>query len=212
MGKGSVAVVCIALGANIAFAVAHLVAQLRLHTALGHMSHGEPVLRAEMWVGNFSGVQVAAFAGAGILFVLWFMQAWDRADSPRPSRRWWQRRKWALASWFIPILNLGVPLLIALDMWASSQPEETDRRHSRLWVIGWWISFVLWTITNRWAQTLYRQAEQVQPVRDALRVGMLTDVLGVLAAIAAIAFVLQLSRSQIARERQDSSTFRPVPA
>jgi hypothetical protein len=35
VGKGSGAVVCVALGANIAFAAAHLVAQLHLYTVLG---------------------------------------------------------------------------------------------------------------------------------------------------------------------------------
>ncbi|MGW7365368.1 DUF4328 domain-containing protein [Streptomyces sp. NPDC054841] len=205
MGKGSSAVVCAALGVNIALAVAHLVAQLRLHTVLGHMSHGEPVLRAEMWVGNFAGAQVAAFAGAGLLFVLWFVQAWERAGSLLPRRRWWQSRHWALAGWFVPVVNLGVPFLIALDLWASSRPEDPARGHSRLWVIGWWLTFVSWTVANRWAQALYGRAEQVEPVRGALRVGMVTDVLGVVAAIAAIVFVVRLRGSRIAPRSRHST-------
>ncbi|MFC4466048.1 DUF4328 domain-containing protein [Streptomyces xiangluensis] len=197
VGKGLGAVVCVALAANVTFAAAHLAAQTHLFAVLSRMPHGEPVLRAEMWVENLSGIQVAAFVGAGLLFVGWFVQAWDQTEALRkpsePGRRWWQSRTWALAGWFVPFVNLGVPLLIALDMWESGRSRTTARRRSRLWVIAWWLAFVAWTFAGRSAQSLYRRAEQTAAVRDALRTGMLTDSLGVLAALAAITFVWQLT-------------------
>ncbi|MFF4349299.1 hypothetical protein [Streptomyces sp. NPDC001530] len=178
MGKGSGAVVCAALGANIVFAAAHLVAQLRMHAVLGRMAHGEPVLRAEMWVGNLSGIQGASFAGAAFLCVGWFVEVRDH---------------------------------VALDMRASGRPRDTAGRRSRLWAVAWCVAFVAWIVVGRWAQNLHRRAEQTEAVRDALRAGMLTDALGVLAAVAAIAFVRHVSRAQFARGRADSPAGPVVP-
>ncbi|MEU1571665.1 DUF4328 domain-containing protein [Streptomyces collinus] len=205
MGKGLGAVVCVALAANVSSAAAHLAAQMHLYAVLGRTPHGEPVLRAEMWVDNLSGIQVAAFVGAALLFVGWFVQAWEQTELLREplqsGRRWWQSRTWALAGWFIPFVNLGLPLLIALDMWESGRSRTTARRRSRLWVIAWWLAFVTWTFAGRSAQSLYRRAEQAGAVREALRTGILTDILGMLAAAAAIAFVWQLNARMAAGRR-----------
>lgn len=178
MGRGSGGLVCAALGANVALAVAHLVAQWRLYEALGRMRYGEPVLRAEMWVGNLSGIQMAACAGAGLLFAGWFVEARNR---------------------------------IALDVCGSGRPQDTARRRSRLWGMAWSVGFVSWTVAGRWAQNLYRRAEQAEAATHAVRAGMLTDVLGVLAGLAAIAFVWRLSRSQFARGRTDSPAVPALP-
>ena len=178
MGRGSGGVVCAALGANVALAVAHLAAQWRLYDVLGRMRYGEPVLRAEMWVGNLSGIQMAACAGAGLLFAGWLVEARNR---------------------------------IALDVRGSGRPQDTARRRSRLWVMAWSVGFVSWTVVGRWVQNLYRRAEQAEAATHALRAGMLTDVLGVLAGLAAIAFVWRLSRSQFARGRTDSPAVPALP-
>ncbi|WP_369250674.1 hypothetical protein [Streptomyces sp. R41] len=178
MGRGSGGVVCAALGANAALAVAHLVAQVRLYNVLGHMRHGEPVLRAEMWVGNLSGIQMAACAGAGLLFLGWFVEARNH---------------------------------IALELRGSGRPQETARHQSRLWAIAWAVCFVAWTVVGLWAQNLHRRAEQAEAATHALRAGMFTDVLGVLAALAAIAFVWRLRRSQFPRGRAGSPAGPVVP-
>lgn len=179
MGRGSGGIVCAALGANVALAVAHLVAQWRLYEVLGRMRYGEPVLRAEMWVGNLSGIQVAACAGAGLLFVGWCAEARSR---------------------------------IALDLRGSGRPQDAARRRTRLWAMAWSIGFVSWTVAGRWAQNLYRRAEQAEAATHALRAGMFTDVLGVLAGLATLAFVWRLSRSQFARRRTKSPAVPAVPA
>jgi hypothetical protein len=178
VGRGSGGVVCAALGANVAVGAAHLVAQARLYNVLGRMRYGEPVLRAEMWSGNLSGIQAAAFAGAGLLFVGWFVEARNH---------------------------------IALELRGSGRPQETTRHSSRLWAIAWAVSFVAWTVTGRWAQNLHRRAEQAEAATHALRAGMLTDVLGILTALAAIVFVWRLRRSQFPRGRTDSPAAPVVP-
>ncbi|MGI5372862.1 DUF4328 domain-containing protein [Streptomyces sp. CA-251387] len=216
MGRSPGAVVCAALGANIALAAAHLMAQLRLYTDLGRMAHGEPVLRAQMWVGNLSGVQTAAFVGTGLLFVGWFVQAWEHADVERlrPGRRWWRSRTWALAGWFVPAANLGIPLLLSLDMWSSARPRATARYRSPLWVVVWWVTFVSWTYVAGSAKSRYERAESADAIREALHAGIVADVLGALAGLAAIMFVWQLSRSLTSRESASSQAqgARTVPA
>jgi hypothetical protein len=195
VGRRSGVVACLGLGVNIVLAIALLAAQMRLHGTLGRMVHGEPVVRGEMWVGNLAGVQTAAVAGTGVLFLLWFSQAGDRAESLGSGSRW-KGRDWTMVAWVIPVVNAVLPLLVALRIWASSQPDDTARRRSRLWVLGWWTLFLSWTYAVGRARDLYRRAEEVEPIRAALRAGMVSDVLCVMAAIAAIAFVLQLTRAQ----------------
>ncbi|GGN59819.1 hypothetical protein GCM10011579_024320 [Streptomyces albiflavescens] len=176
MGRGSGGVVCAALGANVALAVAHLVAQWRLYEVLGRMRYGEPVLRAEMWVGNLSGIQMAACTGAGVLLVGWFVETRHH---------------------------------IALDLRGSDRPQVRARRRTRFWAVAWSVGFVSWTVAGRWTQNLYRRAEQAEAAMHAVRAGMLTDLLGVLAGLAAIAFVWRLSRSRFAPGRTASPA---VPA
>ncbi|OEJ23071.1 hypothetical protein AR457_38465 [Streptomyces agglomeratus] len=195
MGRRSGVVACLGLGLNIALAITLLGAQMRLYGTLGRMPHGEPIVRAEMWVGKLAGVQTAAVAGTALLFVLWFSQAGERAESLGSGSRW-KGQKWTMGAWVIPVVNVVLPLLVALHIWSSSQPDDTARRRSRLWVLGWWTLFLSWTYADGHARDLYRRAEETEPIRAALRAGMVSDVLCVLAAIAAIAFVAQLTRIQ----------------
>lgn len=195
MGRRPGVVACIGLGVNIALALALLVARIRLHGTLGRMPHGEPVVRTEMWVGNLTGVQTAAAVGTAVLFLLWFAQAGERAESLGGGGRF-KGWKWTLGAWVVPVVHMVLPLLVALHIWSSSQPEDTARRRSRLWVLGWWTLFLSWTYAWERARDLYRHAEQTEAVRAALRAGMVADVLCVLAALAAIAFVLRLTRAQ----------------
>ncbi|MET9520467.1 DUF4328 domain-containing protein [Streptomyces sp. NPDC002994] len=194
----------VALGLNIGFAVALLAAQMQLHAVLGRMPQGEPVLRAEMWVGNLGGIQAAAFVGTGILFLLWFSQMREHSERLRPSPRW-MGRNGALGWWFVPVVNLWMPFRIALDIWASSQPEDTVRRRSRLPVTVWWLLFASWTFANGWARDLYQRAEGADLVRAALRSGMIANGLCVVAAVATIVFVWQLTQMQSRQSHGDTS-------
>lgn len=204
MGKGGGGTVCAALGLHIGIAVALLVAQTRLHAVLGRMPRGEPVLRAEMWVGNLEGIQVAALVGTGLLFLMWFTRMREQSEGLRPSPRW-MGRDGAFGWWFIPVANLWMPLRIALDIWASSQPPDTPRRRSGLPVIVWWLLFISWTFAYGQAQDLYQRAEGAESVRAALRSGMIASGLCVAAAVAAIVFVRQLAQMQIGWRTEDPS-------
>ncbi|GGW40968.1 DUF4328 domain-containing protein [Streptomyces xantholiticus] len=196
--------VSVALGLNIGFAVALLAAQMQLHAVLGRMPQGEPVLRAEMWVGNLGGIQAAAFVGTGILFLLWFSQMRGHSERLRPSPRW-MGRNGALGWWFVPVVNLWMPFRIALDIWASSQPEDTVRRRSRLPVTVWWLLFASWTFANGWPRDLYQRAEGADLVRAALRSGMIANGLCVVAAVATIVFVRQFTQMQSRQSHGDTS-------
>ncbi|MET8330853.1 DUF4328 domain-containing protein [Streptomyces sp. NPDC005181] len=113
---------CIAVGLNVAVAVALLAAQMRLYAVLGQMSYGEPVLAAEMWVGNLWGWLLAAFAGAGVLFLGWFSGVRDKAWKFRPERTQ-KGRASSMIWWFIPVANLWMPFRITLEIWTSSQSD-----------------------------------------------------------------------------------------
>ncbi|MGW0627082.1 DUF4328 domain-containing protein [Streptomyces sp. NPDC002758] len=199
--KSSAVVVCIAVGLNVAVAVALLAAQMRLYAVLGQMSYREPVLAAEMWVGNLWGWLLAAFAG--VLFLGWFSGVRDKARKFRPERTQ-KGRASSMIWWFIPVANLWMPFRITLEIWTSSQSDATAPRRSQLPVIVWWVLFISWTHALGWAQKLYHPAKDAGSIKAALSVGMAADVLCVCAGIAAIVFVCRLTQMQVRQSRDDT--------
>ncbi|MEU3795609.1 DUF4328 domain-containing protein [Streptomyces fructofermentans] len=211
MLRGSGAVTCLALGVNIVMAFTLLASRVHLYHVLGITPGGEPALRASMWVQNLSGGQSAVVAATGVLFVGWFSEVGRNAAALGTLSRW-KGDKWTMGAWAVPAVNLVLPLVIALHIWVSSPFPDRARRRSRLWVVAWWSLFVAWALTDGWARNLYEQATAAEPLRAALRAGMLSDLLCVPAAVAAIAFVRHLARAQGHRAPDGPSTGPARPA
>jgi len=87
---------------------------------------------------------------SGILFIIWFFQAYTSAESRGASGRTWGAG-WTIGAWFIPFANLVIPKLVMNEVDRMSNPlageAPTDERWKKMPRIVasdvWWITLVL---------------------------------------------------------------------
>ena len=103
-------------------------------------------------------------------------------------------RGWAIGAWFTPVVNLWFPRRIAGDIWDASTAWGERRSHGL--VNAWWALWLLSLLAGRAAFTSYRRAETAPELHDAARTMLIADVADSVAAVLAIAVVLQLTRMQ----------------
>lgn len=82
----------------------------------------------------------------GVVFLVWLFVAASNAHRWGAVLR--QSSGWAVAGWFVPVLNLWRPKQMLDDVWRASMPgvrPSTDlRRLPRpLLVTGWWVTYLL---------------------------------------------------------------------
>ena len=95
---------------------------------------------AAAWLGvvvrpTLAGVSTFGFLVAMVMFVVWFYRARVNAEG----HGWPQRRSpgWAIAAWFVPVVNLWFPFQIMADIWRAGLPGP--QRANRAILPGiWW--------------------------------------------------------------------------
>jgi hypothetical protein len=114
------------------------------------------VLSMDDAVGGFLGLAWFGTLVTGILFLIWFFQAYQAAASTGATGRSWGAG-WTIGSWFIPVANLVIPKLVMNEVdrmsnsWAGIPPIEDRWRHSGrsplsdIWWIVWVVAAVLST-------------------------------------------------------------------
>jgi hypothetical protein len=90
---------------------------------------------------------------AGILFIIWFFQAYRSAESHGASGRRWSTG-WTIGAWFIPLANFVIPKLVMNEVDRMSNPlagePPTDERWKpvpRMAVSDlWWTALLMGTV------------------------------------------------------------------
>lgn len=143
-------------------------------------------------------LQVMTFVPCAVLFVVWFFRMRRNAGLLGPDRLR-NGPGWAVGAWFVPLGNLWMPYRVAVDMWgASSQlPADGEPYRMPVWPVNlWWGLFVSSTLFGRYAESRYDDAESLAEVRDAVVQYMVTDILDIAAAVAAVYFAVRLTSMQ----------------
>jgi hypothetical protein len=75
-------------------------------------------------------------AVAGIIVIMWLARARANADAlyPAPHRL---GAGWAIGSWFVPVANLFLPVLVVLDVVKASNPAGRSIPQVAVWWAGW---------------------------------------------------------------------------
>ncbi|GLW47300.1 hypothetical protein Stsp02_29620 [Streptomyces sp. NBRC 14336] len=142
--------------------------------------------------GKFQG---GAYILCGALFIQWFYRT-RRALGLLAPDRFRHAAGWAIGAWFVPIVNLWVPYRIAFDMWGGASPLPSDGQPHRapVWPVNlWWALFAGNALFSRWCAARFDSADDLAELRQAAVQYMICDSLEILAAGAAILFVLRLS-------------------
>jgi uncharacterized protein DUF4328 len=151
-------------------------------------------------------VQLVAYLIGAIIFIVWFHRAYGNlavlgVQRPRHGRGW------AIGGWFVPFANIFLPKQLANDVWRAGDPEL--RPGDPAWqtrpvapVLHWWWAF--WLLSNGaagLAGNLMADAETLEAFRGAVIADAISQVLGIVSALAAIVVVKRATARQEARAR-----------
>jgi hypothetical protein len=195
---------CAAL--HLASAAAQLVRYRMLETLIGGGRLPVADLRAvTSAIGLLSWAQLLLTVGTAVVFCVWFVTAYQNVRRLGASGLTYAAG-WAAGGFFVPILSLFVPYVIAQETWKASGPgiPVGDRRGWRdvpgsMLVRAWWACWLLASFTSLFADLMGRFAP-----RHDLRPHQ-TAALAYAAAhgLTAAAAVLALILVQKIRERQN---------
>jgi hypothetical protein len=117
---------------------------------------------------------------------------------------------WAVGSFFIPFVNLVVPYKAVREVWVKSDPAVRTgddfmfaQASSAPLVLGWWIA---WLVSNVAGNISWRLMGGETPDTQGFvgGVDIISDLLGIVAAVLAIAVVRGIDRRQAERARHVS--------
>jgi hypothetical protein len=142
-----------------------------------------------------------------VAFILWYSRAYRNAiamgiRAPRYGTRW------AVWSWFVPLVNLVVPKKVTNDIYRGSDPQMAygdpdfaSRPVSPL-LHWWWAAWLLTGVLNRAASGSLNTALTPQEFSNSAKLYIAADLFNAVAAALAIAVVLVITRrSEERRER-----------
>ncbi len=145
--------------------------------------------------------QLAIFVAAAVLFIVWFRRAYTNVgrlgvDGLRYGPRW------AVGAWFVPFLNFVRPKVIANDIWRGSDPKLATQATVGLassvpWYFNvWWAALLISSIVGRFAFSSAQNAQTASSLRTAVTTLLVSDAFDLIAAVAAIAVVVEIFRRQ----------------
>ncbi|MGW3109962.1 DUF4328 domain-containing protein [Streptomyces sp. NPDC001091] len=137
---------------------------------------------SDLAVAVVGGAQVALLVATAVVYLCWLWRVRHNADvfdgSSQSLGRWW-----AIAGWFVPIVNFWFPRRIVVEAWDASAPQGRPAGHAL--VNLWWTLWVARLLADRL-------------LRGEVGVGTLAlaDSIDLVAAVLAAVVVLKLTRMQ----------------
>ncbi|MDT0486347.1 DUF4328 domain-containing protein [Streptomyces doebereineriae] len=148
--------------------------------------------------------QVLVMLACAVVFVIWLWRVRRNAEVFAPDGHH-KARAWVIAGWVVPIASLWYPRRVVVDIWDASSTGDKPDGHALINI--WW---TLWLLSQTIGQVLYTafdEADTSQRIHDSMTQMMVADGLDLVAALAAAAVVLRLTRMQDEKARQGP----PVP-
>jgi hypothetical protein len=159
-------------------------------------------------------LQGLGLIGTGIVFIIWFHRTRVNAElfDPTGHRK---SRGWSIGGWFVPIVNLWFPKQIANDVWRASTPWGANPARGVL--NAWWVLWVISAVTSSLASVFTSGTDTIdsqQELDDAQRevsMTLISDLVGIAAAILALLYVRRLTQRQLATFEQGPQPVGPGP-
>ncbi|MEU8764669.1 DUF4328 domain-containing protein [Streptomyces sp. NPDC048659] len=133
----------------------------------------------------------------GVVFIVWMFRIRGNAEVWAPDL---QRRAkgWMIAGWVVPIVFFWFPRALIVDIWRASraEPYGADRGGELVLVNFWWLAFLATVISSRAGFTVFNRADSVPELVEGTGWTMVSDALGIVAAVLAILLVRRLTSMQ----------------
>ncbi|WP_051807470.1 DUF4328 domain-containing protein [Streptomyces sp. NRRL F-2664] len=133
-----------------------------------------------------------------VVFIIWFHRVRTNGGVFRPDA-FTLGKGWAIGGWFIPVAHFVLPYQVARQTWrASTQlgPDGSDRPAPAALLTSWWVVWVLSTIVGRVFGRIYADADTVDELLAAGRLGIASDLATAVAGVLAVLFVRRLTAMQ----------------
>jgi uncharacterized protein DUF4328 len=178
------------------------------HALLDSIVAGDRV-NPEFLSANETAYQVSVLAQYGVsvvlalLFVIWLFRVRSNAEKISDRRHRWGK-PWLVLTWFVPIANLWWPRQVVEDIWTASDLRflnaSTWRRPWLVWV--WWTTWLLYLALDFLFVRISATSTGPDLRSQATMNEIMTDLVGVAAALLAIWVVWRLSGLQDRRGRE----------
>ncbi len=136
------------------------------------------------------------YVASAIAFVTWFWRAYSNLGALGKRRE--RKPGWAIGSWFIPIAGFIIPYGIGAEIWTKSEAQEdsvTAERNIEP-VISWWALYLIMTLVNVVQALMLPPDYTTDDLVAFVAVDIISSVVTIAAAIAAIRYVLLATRRQ----------------
>ncbi|MGW8851880.1 DUF4328 domain-containing protein [Streptomyces xiamenensis] len=207
--QGLATAVTVLLGVCIAAWTVAVLAGGRLYGLLLDVEQGRFVSSSEADSADsfytMSGaLQALAMLATAVVFIMWFYRVRVNAEvfDPYGQR---MKRGWAVGGWLVPIVNFWFPKKIANDIWRASAPG--GERQGTGVLTAWWVLWLITVFLDRASfRTMNRQeesfAEELSNMQQSVSMTLLSDLLGIVAAVLAIVVVRRLTQWQLMKYAQ----------
>jgi hypothetical protein len=144
-------------------------------------------------------LKLVAFTGAAIAWLVWLHRTYGNLVLVG-SKRARFTRGWAVAYWFIPLVNLVRSFQVMKDLWLRSDSlndrDAYDSLPAPAFLTGWWGMSLTWAALGRLVRFMERDARTPLELINATDMGMLVNAIGLVAGVLAIKVVLEIDRRQ----------------
>jgi len=142
-----------------------------------------------------------------VTFLLWYSRAYRNVIAmgirkPRYGTRW------AVISWFVPVVNLVIPKKASNDIYRGSDPEmsygdaDFASRQVTPLLHWWWALWLLSGLLNRAAAASGFDARDPRDFSDSAKLYIVADGIQIVAAVLAIAVILRITARSEERRRR----------
>jgi hypothetical protein len=141
----------------------------------------------------------------GVCFLVWIYRA-HRNLPALGARNLGYSPGWAVGGFFVPLLNLVRPYQVVREIWKASSPEVGVSNDSSWQNVGtspllgiWWGTFIVMNILGQAVLWLSPPANTVEAFLPVAWLGVVSYVVGVIAAVLALFVVRELDTRQVER-------------
>ncbi len=159
---------------------------------------------------------IIVYIATVVFFLMWLYRAHENLQAFGVRKNQLEYSSgWAVGSFFVPFASLIIPYRAIRELWRKSIPESSNMFGSITppgFFSVWWF---FWIVSNM-ADQMYLRMTWTEKVSTEVSatVGVISGILGVIAALLAIAVVREIEKQQIASSRllNVQSSFPNPPA
>ena len=171
---------------------------------------------ADDYVSAASSLFVLVQVVIVVLFIVWMFRA-AKNNEALDRRRPRFGPGWAIGSWFIPIANLVIPVLMVQDLWRggdASYPRGDAhwRTAPGSWLVGWWwAAWLVALLRFAYSGAGLHDSGSLDDIETSNTVALVGVVVLAVAAVLAVLVVRNLSRRQLDALRVQRAAYDAAP-